>query len=458
MRSVGEGVLLAAVAVALSGSMVPATADVLTADQAVEIALKRSSQILGAEAGVLDARSGLYGAYSGILPRIDASVSRSGIWQDERTGSQVFGGVVIPTDRSDLEQYSTTPGLSGSWSVLNLSSLTGVLAARGSLKAAHHSRLSARQDVAFATRRQYYEVVRAVRLSDVATGGLRLSRDDERRVRALFEVGSVSKNDLLRAQVRTAQSELDSLTAFQAITNQRILLADQLGLAEGDMGDVDTLLTAEIKTYDETALLAEATSKRPDLVAADAGLAAAKAGLRSANFARLPYVTVAGGVDFRPKSTFTVTTFDTNGVALPSPIVESGISESDLEYRATVALNLDLFNGFQTESRIASARARLIRAQDSRDVLYRGLASQVDQSLLAYREAVERDRVARRAVESATENLKLTQEKYNVGSATILELIDAQVQLQRALSDQVTALAAIRVAEAQVDRARGRVE
>lgn len=247
MRRLGEGVVIAAVAVALSGAMVPATADVLTANRAVEIALKRSSQIIGADAGVLDARGGLYGAYSGILPRIDASVSRSGIWQDERTGSQVFGGVVIPTDRSDLEQYSTTPGLSGSWSVLNLSSLTGVLAARGSLKAAQHSRLSARQDVAFATRRQYYEVVRAVRLSDVASGALRLSRDDERRVRALFEVGSVSKSDLLKAQVRTAQSELDSLTAYQAITNQRILLADQLGLAEGDMGEVDTLLTAEIK-------------------------------------------------------------------------------------------------------------------------------------------------------------------------------------------------------------------
>lgn len=450
--------MIAAVAVALSGAMVPATADVLTANRAVEIALKRSSQIIGADAGVLDARGGLYGAYSGILPRIDASVSRSGIWQDERTGSQVFGGVVIPTDRSDLEQYSTTPGLSGSWSVLNLSSLTGVLAARGSLKAAQHSRLSARQDVAFATRRQYYEVVRAVRLSDVASGALRLSRDDERRVRALFEVGSVSKSDLLKAQVRTAQSELDSLTAYQAITNQRILLADQLGLAEGDMGEVDTLLTAEIKEFDQSALLAEATANRPDLVAADAGLAAAKASLRSANFARLPYVTVAGGVDYRPRSTFTVTTFDTNGVALPSSIVESGLSESDLEYRATVALNLDLFNGFQTESRIAGARARLLRAQDNRDALYRGLASQVDQSLLAYREAVERDRVARRAAESATENLKLTQEKYNVGSATILELIDAQVQLQRALSDQVTALAAIRVAEAQVDRARGRVE
>jgi outer membrane protein TolC len=54
--------------------------------------------------------------------------------------------------------------------------------------------------------------------------------------------------------------------------------------------------------------------------------------------------------------------------------------------------------------------------------------------------------------------VKLTQQKYNVGSATILDLIDAQVQLQRARSQGVAALATIRVAEATLDRARGRAE
>jgi outer membrane protein TolC len=65
---------------------------------------------------------------------------------------------------------------------------------------------------------------------------------------------------------------------------------------------------------------------------------------------------------------------------------------------------------------------------------------------------------AQRGLESATENLKLTQEKYNVGSSTILELIDAQVQLETAQSDRVKALAAIHVAEAQINRVRGQAE
>jgi outer membrane protein TolC len=69
---------------------------------------------------------------------------------------------------------------------------------------------------------------------------------------------------------------------------------------------------------------------------------------------------------------------------------------------------------------------------------------------------VEAYHVAQRALESSEENLKLTQQKYNVGSSTILDLIDAQVQLQRAQSDIVSALAGIRVAEATVEKVRGR--
>jgi outer membrane protein TolC len=265
----------------------------------------------------------------------------------------------------------------------------------------------------------------------------------------------VSKSDLLTAQVRTAQSQLDSLTAHQNIVNQRIFLAEIVGVPESQLGEVDTVLTIETREVNREALLAEASRNRPDLAASESELRAARAGLRAANFARLPYVTLAAGLGYQPSSSFTVTTFDTNGVALPQAVSFSGSNESDLEYSASVSLNLDIFTGFQTESRIASARSRLLRAQESRDALRRNLAAEVDQALFTHREARARHEVARRAVDAATENLKLNEQKYNVGSATILSLIDAQVQLQRAQSDLVSAMAAIHVAEARLDRVRG---
>ena len=97
----------------------PARAEVLTVDRAVEIALRRSSSVVNAEASVLDARSGLYGAYSGILPRLSADLTRGGQWTKNSTGNQAFGGNVFPPTTIERdESYFTTPEVTARWSVL----------------------------------------------------------------------------------------------------------------------------------------------------------------------------------------------------------------------------------------------------------------------------------------------------------------------------------------------------
>jgi outer membrane protein TolC len=438
----------------LIGAARTASAETLTADKAVELALKRSTAAINADLGVLDARSGLYGAYSGVLPSISAGLTRSGSLSTHNTGSQLFGAFAIPSDPYDSESYSTTPQISGRWNVLDLSGLSSLSSARQGLKAAQFRRTASRQDIALSARRQFYEVVMAVRLADVSVRALQLSRSDERRVRALFEVGSVSRSDLLKAQVRTAQSQLDSLTAIDNITVQRITLGNLLGVAERDLGDVDTALSVQTQSYDPAAVLAEAAKNRPDLKAAELEFKSASSGLRAANLARLPYITFSGSAAYNP---FRTSRSSVDSAGLGTNIQTTSVrNESDRQLSGSVAINWDIFSGMSTESRIASAQARLERARDTRAVALRNLEGEVHEALLAHEEALERNRLGESAYESAAENLKLTQQKYNVGSATILELIDAQVQLQRAESDQVTALAALRVAEAQLDRVRGR--
>lgn len=425
-----------------------AGAQPLTPERAVELALRNNAQVIGAEAGVIEARGGVYGAYAGVLPSLSASLSRV----ESRTDAGVSfvpdsTGRLVATPPFDSEFQSTDPSVSANWSALRLSNWADLSSARKSLTASQLSRDATRNDVALSARRQFYEVVRSIKLADVSAGALRLARDDERRVRALFEVGSVSKSDLLKAQVRSAQSQLDQLTARNLVTTQRIALATLVGVAEAQLGELDTVLTFQPQSYDEAELLAEASRARPDLRAAETDLSAARSNLTAARLGRLPYVTASGSVSFNPESrnTRTLGGFETT--------IEG---QSDRELSAQVALRWDVFDGLATDARVAAARGRVRRAEENRNALQRNLAGEVRQALLAYHEAVERDSVASRAVESATENLKLTQEKYNVGSGTILELIDAQVQLQRAQSDQVSALAAIRVAEAQIDRVRGR--
>lgn len=433
-----------------------AGAQVLTADRAVQLALQNNSNVIGARAGVLEARSGLYSAYSRMLPNVDAGITRSVSGSRASSGTQAFGSVIFLQDKTDQQSYRTTPSISGSWNVLDFSALQSASAARTGVRASRLTEKSTRQQTAFDTRNQFYAVVRSIRLSEVSASALRLARDNERRVRALFEVGSVSRSDLLKAQVATAQAEFDSINTAQTVVSQRNVLAQIIGVPEEKMGPVDTTLTVAPIDVDESAIQTEAAKSRPDVQAAEAQLRAARASLRAAHFARLPFVSANGSYSFSPFSTFRNRQLDTSGVALPTPVITSGRNESDNSWSASLGVTLPIFTGGATESRILSSRASVLRAEDRRNALQRNLEAEVHLAVLQYQQALAQDEVARQAVASAEENLKLTQQKYNVGSATILDLIDAQVQLQRAQSDAVSALANIRVAEAAINRVRGR--
>jgi len=424
---------------------------ILTVEDAVKVALERSTQIINAEANIRDAKGGLYAGWGGVIPTLSLSYTRTDSRNYNTVGADYIAGQAFTQPLYDGRSKSTFPSVSMTWGILDLSNWAGLSAAKQGMRASELSRNATRSDVALLTRRQFYTVVQAVKLAEVAEGALKLSRDDERRVKAMFEVGSVSKSDLLKAQVRTAQSELDQLTSRHAVTVQRVSLASLMGIKEEEMGEVDTLLVATEQPYDEAALLSEAGKNRPDLIAAEAEFKSAEASLRAARMARLPYISASGQVNFNTSSRV-------KNTKVGQPIPEEFSNETEQALTARLALNWDLFNLSAIDSRVASARARVDRSREAYNALQRNLSSEVHQQLLAYTEASEGNRVAQRGLESAVENMKLTQEKYNVGSSTILDLIDAQVQLQTAQSNLVKALAAIRVAEAQINRVRGRAE
>jgi outer membrane protein TolC len=426
----------------------------MTAEDAVKIALQKSGDMVRADASVLTARSGLWGAYSFVLPSVSAGAQRNGSFTDRTTGNQAFGSAVVPVRAIDDEAYTGFYGISGRWSVLNPSAIVGLSSARAEMKAAELGHKSARADVTLATKRQFYTAVKSEWLAVVQARALKLARDDERRVRALFEVGSVSKSDLLKAQVATASAELDSTLADHDVITQRLLLASQLGIPQEQLGEIDTTLANEHETLDATGVLDEARKNRPDIQSAEASMRSAELALRSAHWARLPSVSLTGS--WTPNSVSSQR-FNVDFVA-PIDSIESTSSKTKNAYSGAIAVNLPIFDGFATDSRVAAARSQLLNATETHAALLRNLESEVRQSLLSYQEATEREGLARRAMESASENLNLIQQKYNVGSATILDLIDAQVQLQRAASELVSALADIRVAEALVDRVRGKGE
>ena len=316
---------------------------------------------------MLDGKSGVYGSMGALLPSLSASISRTEIQTENQASSQYIGGVVIPNPTSDSRSKNTTPSISTNWGILNASSWSSYSAARSGYKASQQSLQAARNDVALSTRQRFYAVVRrsswprCPRERSNSRGQRRTPRQGDVRGGLGFE------ERLLKAQVQTAQSELDQITAVNNIVVQRVALSSLMGLSESQLGEVDTLLTAEAQTFDENALVAEAAKNRPDLRAAELSLASARAQHAAARLARLPYVSASGTLSRGIKST--------------TDIIPGGSqnSQADQNLRGTLSLNLDIFDVGLIDSRIASSRAALERAQESRDALRRNLTSEVHQ-------------------------------------------------------------------------------
>ena len=322
------------------------------------------------------------------------------------------------------------------------------------LDAAKLSESAARNDVALPDPAPVLRGGELDPLAVVAVGAVHLARDDERRrVRAMpTRSGRCLKSDLLagsRSAARRARPAR-STAAHQIADQSGSLLATRVGSCRRSVTLVCETRhragTLEPHTYDEAALLAEATSARaptsgrpkPTLRAARGAHKAAR-GLAAAaihqpiGVARLRPVVRSrpGRADFRVQPTASaprarsaahrMATCST-GHFCSAPEVSA-----QLGHRSISAA---------VDSRIASAGHLWPRCRRARTTISirsrrpaRARFSRRSPTLHRRQRSRNRGREAR-AWSRRPENLNLTQQKYNVGSATILDLIDAQVQLQ----------------------------
>src|ERR1043166_9277295 len=101
-------------------------AAVLTADQAVKLALQKNTSVIGAEASVLSARSGLWSAYAEMVPNVSGTYDVRNTKLNPKGDLQTFqhGAQLLTFRTRSSEETDRSPSLVGSWSILSLSNLS----------------------------------------------------------------------------------------------------------------------------------------------------------------------------------------------------------------------------------------------------------------------------------------------------------------------------------------------
>jgi outer membrane protein len=406
MKSASLAVLLAAAmsmapvsaqAPAGRGPTVPGDPPVLTLERTIALALEHAPSALFAEAAATAARADLLQTRGSLLPSLGVSSfynNSSNQRFDQATGQLVS------------ESYSAQ--VTGSYEIFSGGRRLAQLRAAGAGMDAAEARVREQAYVVvLRVTETYYAAAASSDLVAVADQRLERARQQEEFAGNRYELGTATTSDLLRAQIEVANAELAALEARAALRSSSLELGRLVGVA-GEVRPADAALpdrAPQLAPLEE--LVGRAIQTAPAVRAADAVRASRRADRQAAYTPYLPSLRVSGGYDW---------------FAFDFP-------PDQQSWSLRLTASLPLFNGFQREATVMRARA-LEWAADAaaRDATIATRVA-VESAVHDIELAEHRVQVSKRTVELAREDLRVQEERYQIGAATILELQASQLTL-----------------------------
>jgi outer membrane protein len=404
----------------------------LTLPEATALALRKQPTLRAAQGSLTAAQARVPQARSGYYPRFDL---QAGIQTSEFQSD---------TTNNRTRSESTFANIEGRQLIYDFGKTAALVdEAKAGSRVASGELERVRDLVVQNVRQAYFNLLQARRLVGVADAALARSELNLRSARGFFDVGTKPKSDVTRAEVEVANARVDVIRARNLVRFTETSLANALGLEATVPIEIDDILTYEPVALDPAQLLVEALGNRPELRQFQARLDAARAQLAGARARYLPDLTVNGSAGMASDDAVV----STDGVA--------GVTFADT-WSISGQLTWNLFEGFFTKYRVKETQALVETARANYETTELQVRLEVEQAYIAVIEAAERYGATEKAVESAQENLRLAQGRYDAGVGTILELTEAQLSLTNAEANSVRAVTDYRVGLATLDRVVGR--
>ena len=304
------------------------------------------------------------------------------------------------------------------------------------LEGAHADELRQRFATALLTESDYYAVLQNTELDRVARERLRRAREQLGVARARVSSGAAVLTDSLNLRLELTRAQVAQLHQESALRIARLELGRRVG-ATGpvDAAPLDTTAAPELPLTLADAI-SEAARQGPDYRVAAANERAASAAYRAelGNYlphASLTFSKLSLGTKFYPNDLFKQTNL-------------------------TLGISFPIWNNGQRELALSRARVNKDVARARRQDMDRAVQHDVTAAYDAYLTARGTAQLAREGLAVARESFRVQQTRYSSGATTILDLLDAQVNLSQAEADLVQARYGTRLALAGLEMILGR--
>ena len=438
LAAIAVGAMLLSPAAAPAQTL-PRVEGPLTMEEAVDLARQKSLRIKAADADVRTMDSMRKEALAPFWPQLSAN----GYFNDQRLAPSVFTSAgntmarnyqVFNADQTrDANFTAMYPLFSGGRDYY------GYQAAARRAEAGREMRRGAEVDVAMQARLDYVVTLREAENVRV-TGELLRDVDERLRLtREMFDAGRVPRFYALRDETERANVlQMDAMARSRA-EQALIALKTTLGVDLSSpirLADPLQYLPAPVSVEEG---VRQAGDTHPDLRTAIKQREAAQAEVRAAYGNYFPQVSLSYMYD---------------GMWSKN---RNEASMTAVGYSVGVVVTLPLFDGFQRENGVNTAKARLDRATQAEGLVRQQIAKEVNQAALMLTAAEKSVEASRKGLEQAEEEFRVVKERFESGRGIQLEILDAQVSLTRARFNAVAALAEYNSAQAMWLRATGRV-
>lgn len=401
--------------------------------ECIGIALDNKQTLYSAELEVQSAEKGVTGSYSGLLPSVNLSTSSGRThYPEQETISLDFENNKLDTSVSRSTSSMST-GLSINQTLYDGGrSFNTVRQARTNLDIARLNQRQTRIQVIQNVASSYYGLLQAQQLLDVAEKNLNLSEQQVDLVQKQFDVGAVRKTDLLKADVARGQAKVDVLNRKTAMDNARRQLFNDMGMQ--DFGQSISAVADEwtdVQVPSSADALELLKTKNPSLLIQQSRISLGVLQVKMAKGVRLPSLGAS-------------MSYSTN--AEDSDALMEAV-KNDWIVGMNLSLSVPLYSGSRLSTNQQQAKLSQQKSENDYITYLNDLRVQVEllrKSLENYSEIIP---INQSVVVSAEEDLKLVQGRYSLGSATILEVLDAQVSLIRSNSNLINTVHDARIRE-----------
>ena len=286
----------------------------------------------------------------------------------------------------------------------------------------------------------YYGLLQAQQLFDVAEKNLNLSKQQVELVQKQFDVGAVKRTDLLKANVAKGQAKVDVLNRATTLENTRRQLFNEMGMrdfGQSIVAGADNWESISVPTSAEALKMLK--EKNPIILIQSRRINLNQLQIELAKGLRLP--SLNGSVSY--------SAYGNNNKQLFEAL------NNDWNIGINFSFALPLYSGGQLSNN--QEQSVLIKKQSESQYLtflndQRVQVELLRRSLENYAEIIP---INQSVVMSAEEDLRLVQERYGLGSATILEVLDAQVSLIRSKSTLINTVHEARINETNLEAILG---